>query len=324
MFSCVPALCDPWTEAARLLCSRDFPGKNWSGLPFPPPGDLPDPGVEPRSPALQVDSLLMHPLGSPEASLLVMTDHHWSLAIDQTSSPSRFPFLEARGVQWQGAGDWKFKFSYHMVGNQPQKSSFLLSGNFSFYLLMLSCVNVMSMSVLLLSCGWNHHQDSWVETWRESGPVDLNDVSNTPTWILPHICASCSGHDAIPCCFSHFVTCNQKHPSQFSGKAVCPKRKLCSSCTHMPSLLPSLVCLFRPYLGCGHNELGWLPWLEYGSGVTLVCGSASYSTWKDVVCVFLTVGYVVILMILASTWPPWISMSFSVNCSPTLEGHSMD
>ena len=105
MFSCVPALCDPWTEAARLLCSRDFPGKNWSGLPFPPPGDLPDPGVEPRSPALQVDSLLMHPLGSPEASLLVMTDHHWSLAIDQTSSPSRFPFLEARGVQWQGAGD---------------------------------------------------------------------------------------------------------------------------------------------------------------------------------------------------------------------------
>ena len=30
----------------------------WSGLPFPSPGDLPDPGIESRSPALQADSLL--------------------------------------------------------------------------------------------------------------------------------------------------------------------------------------------------------------------------------------------------------------------------
>ena len=30
----------------------------WSGLPFPSPGDLPAPGIEPRSPTLQVDSLL--------------------------------------------------------------------------------------------------------------------------------------------------------------------------------------------------------------------------------------------------------------------------
>ena len=35
----------------------------WSGLPFPTPGDLPNPGIEPRSPALQVDSLLSEPPG---------------------------------------------------------------------------------------------------------------------------------------------------------------------------------------------------------------------------------------------------------------------
>ena len=35
----------------------------WSGLPFPSPGVLPDPGIEPRSPALQVDSLLCAPPG---------------------------------------------------------------------------------------------------------------------------------------------------------------------------------------------------------------------------------------------------------------------
>ena len=37
----------------------------WSGLPFPSPGDLPDPGIEPRSPALQADALLSEPPGKP-------------------------------------------------------------------------------------------------------------------------------------------------------------------------------------------------------------------------------------------------------------------
>ena len=37
----------------------------WSGLPFPSPGDPPDPGIEPGSPALQADSLPSEPLGSP-------------------------------------------------------------------------------------------------------------------------------------------------------------------------------------------------------------------------------------------------------------------
>ena len=37
----------------------------WSGQPFPSPGDLPNPGIEPRSSALQVDSLLSEPAGKP-------------------------------------------------------------------------------------------------------------------------------------------------------------------------------------------------------------------------------------------------------------------
>ena len=39
--------------------------KYWSGLPFPSPGDLCDPGIEPASPALQADSLPLSYLGSP-------------------------------------------------------------------------------------------------------------------------------------------------------------------------------------------------------------------------------------------------------------------
>ena len=38
----------------------------WSGLPFPPPGDLPDPGIEPSSPALRADSLPSVPPGKPQ------------------------------------------------------------------------------------------------------------------------------------------------------------------------------------------------------------------------------------------------------------------
>ena len=41
----------------------------WSGLPFPPPGDLPDPGIKPRSLALQADALLCEPPGKPHKDL---------------------------------------------------------------------------------------------------------------------------------------------------------------------------------------------------------------------------------------------------------------
>ena len=56
-------------QPMRLLCPWDFSGQeHWSGLPYPPRGDLPDPGIEPTSPmtlALQVDSLLTEPSGKP-------------------------------------------------------------------------------------------------------------------------------------------------------------------------------------------------------------------------------------------------------------------
>jgi len=38
----------------------------WSGLPFPSPEDLPDPGIEPRSPILQADALPSEPPGKPQ------------------------------------------------------------------------------------------------------------------------------------------------------------------------------------------------------------------------------------------------------------------
>ena len=60
-----------WAVApTRLLCMRSSRQEHWSGLPWPPPGTLPHPGIEPVSPvtpAFQVDSLLLSHLGSPVA-----------------------------------------------------------------------------------------------------------------------------------------------------------------------------------------------------------------------------------------------------------------
>ena len=56
----------PWTVACKAPLSMSFSRQDyWSGLPFPSPGDLPDPGIEPGSPALQADSLPSKPPGKP-------------------------------------------------------------------------------------------------------------------------------------------------------------------------------------------------------------------------------------------------------------------
>ena len=51
--SCL-TLATPWTIACQALLSMGFSCQEyWSGLPFPSPGDLPNPGIEPGSPSLQ-------------------------------------------------------------------------------------------------------------------------------------------------------------------------------------------------------------------------------------------------------------------------------
>ena len=55
----------PWTVACQASLSMGFSRQEyWSGLPLPPPGDLPDPGIEPGSPALEADALTSEPQGS--------------------------------------------------------------------------------------------------------------------------------------------------------------------------------------------------------------------------------------------------------------------
>ena len=56
----------PWTVACQAPLAMKFSRQEYcSGLPFSSLGDLPDPGVEPRYPTLQADSLPSEPVGKP-------------------------------------------------------------------------------------------------------------------------------------------------------------------------------------------------------------------------------------------------------------------
>ena len=61
-----PTLATPWTVVHQAPLSTGFSRQEyWGGLQFPSPEDLPDPGIKPRSPALQADSLPTKPPGKP-------------------------------------------------------------------------------------------------------------------------------------------------------------------------------------------------------------------------------------------------------------------
>ena len=60
-----------WTLAYQASLSMGFSRKEyWSRLPFPSPGDLPDPGIEPGSPTLEADALTSEPPGKPKKGIL--------------------------------------------------------------------------------------------------------------------------------------------------------------------------------------------------------------------------------------------------------------
>ena len=74
-FSHVRLFATAWTVAYQASPSMGFSRReNWSGLPFPSPGDLPDSGIKPRSPALQANALPSQPSGKPH---MVQSAHYF-------------------------------------------------------------------------------------------------------------------------------------------------------------------------------------------------------------------------------------------------------
>ena len=62
-----PTLCEPVDYTVHAISRPEY----WSGLPFPSPGDLPNPGIEPRFPTLQADSLPPEPPGKLQETWLI-------------------------------------------------------------------------------------------------------------------------------------------------------------------------------------------------------------------------------------------------------------
>ena len=92
-------LATPWTVAHQTPLSMGFSRQEyWSGLPCPPPGDLPNPGIEPKSPALQEDSLPSEPPGKPKNTGV------GSLSLLQGNFPileSKWGLLHCRRILYQ-------------------------------------------------------------------------------------------------------------------------------------------------------------------------------------------------------------------------------
>ena len=85
----------PWTVAHQAPPSMGFSRQEyWSGLPFPSPGDLSDPGIEPRSPALQADALSSEPPGKPDTEPLAKIHEPYSSTMKIKSGQSAALSLE--------------------------------------------------------------------------------------------------------------------------------------------------------------------------------------------------------------------------------------
>ena len=77
-----PTLCNPWTVQSMEFSRPEY----WSGQPFPSPGVCPNPGIEPRSPILQADSLPAEPQGKPKNTGVGSLSLLWWILLAQESN----------------------------------------------------------------------------------------------------------------------------------------------------------------------------------------------------------------------------------------------
>ena len=107
--SCVRLFGMPWTVAHQAPLTMEFSRQEyWSGLLFPPAGDLPDPGIEPASPVLAGGFFILRHLGSPSYSLSLI---YWSKILKSfhEKATRQIHFLEIDLIL-------KYSYSAHLVG----------------------------------------------------------------------------------------------------------------------------------------------------------------------------------------------------------------
>ena len=95
--SCVQLFVTPWTVAYQAPWSMEFSRQeDWSGLPFPSPGNPPNPGIEPESPTLQADALPSEPPGKTRTK-------EWAndyICLSRTQMPRKKVWKEEETQMW--------------------------------------------------------------------------------------------------------------------------------------------------------------------------------------------------------------------------------
>ena len=85
----------PWTVAYQAPPFMGFSRQEcWSGLPFPSPGDLPDPGIEPRSSALRADALLSEPPGIGCCQIHIVNFHFVAAPLYIVTTDTKSEYFE--------------------------------------------------------------------------------------------------------------------------------------------------------------------------------------------------------------------------------------
>ena len=110
-----------WTVAHQAPSSMGFSRQEyWSGLPFPSPGDLPDPGIEPGSPTLQADALITEPPGKLKDIQIYLYRHTWMFKSSTQIQP-RKPDICANSHK-DGQGQNCDSFPSHFVEIQSYRT----------------------------------------------------------------------------------------------------------------------------------------------------------------------------------------------------------
>ena len=87
----------PWTVAYQASPSIGFSRQEYcSGLPFPSPGDLPNPGIEPGSPALEADALTSERPGKPKIMVISGPISSWQIDGETVETVRDFIFLGSK------------------------------------------------------------------------------------------------------------------------------------------------------------------------------------------------------------------------------------
>ena len=140
----------------------------WSGLPFPSPGDLPNPGIEPGSPTLQADSLLSEPPGKPagthsRCSIKLSLNEYWQILLDEIIVPTKE--LPHQGDLWvpeQGPEDlwgWIRNHTAQKWEEMPTMLCALWATQRRMHIMVTAFTDMTACNSLLLS----HHSDQKAE-----------------------------------------------------------------------------------------------------------------------------------------------------------------